>query len=100
MQKRTKITLASAIVAALATSALVAAVAFAAPDPVTASGTPANIEVTIPDTDNVEFQSESEADDATEVEVPEKSEKAGEAETDLIDHQFEGEETGNNGEGV
>ena len=97
MQKRTKITLASAIVAALAMSAVIAGAAFAA-TPTTTSAKPAAVSVAA-DTDNVDLQSGSQANDATEIAGVE-SEKDGPAETDGIDHQFEGQETGNNGDGV
>jgi hypothetical protein len=76
MQKRTMITLGSAIAGALLTSALVAGVAFATA-PATAPEKSAAVSVAAPE-----------------------SEKAGPAETDGIDHQFEGQETGNNGDGV
>lgn len=108
MQKRTKITMASALVVALASSALVASVAFAAA-PATTTPKPAAMSAAV-DKDNVDFQSESQADDATEVQTPEggasaevagvESEKRGVVETDGIDHQFDGQETGNNGDGV
>ncbi|MHB1341028.1 MAG: hypothetical protein ACYCX5_04620 [Coriobacteriia bacterium] len=115
MEKGKKVVLGTAIAAALATSALVAGMAFAAPGigrtPATSPAATPNKAATVAapaetadvnavDGDNV--QDENGADDATEAKSTEaKGEKeSASAETDGVDHQFEGEEVGNNGDGV
>ena len=102
MKTRTKVTLASGIAGALLAGLLVAGAAFAAPKPVAAPVAPEAVSTTVPDTDSV--QSGSQADDPTEAKGA-KSESAGESksagtETDGVDHQFEGQETGENGVGT
>jgi hypothetical protein len=73
MDKRKKVTLISAMAAALATSALVATAALATP-----------------------AQTPAPADKASAV----ASQPAEAAETDGVNHEFDGEEVGNNGDGV
>lgn len=88
MQTGRKIVLGSAIAAALATSAIVAGVAFAAPSTTTGSSTT-----------TVGVSKSAEAVDAVEANGAETTEVKG-AETHGINHQFSGEEVGNNGDGV
>lgn len=105
MEARKKLVLGTTAVAALATSALVAGLAFATPGnsgvtSVSPSAVQAKVgetaePVEAKDVDNV--QDENGADDATEAKG---AEEAASAETDGIDHQFEGEEIGDNGNGV
>ncbi|MDP2181702.1 MAG: hypothetical protein Q8K99_03940 [Actinomycetota bacterium] len=116
MEKRNKIALVSAISAALATSALVAGLAFATPN---SSSTPsvapaaessAVVEAPEAEADGVDHQFDGEeagnngdgvpdANEAAEAEGAEESESA-ETETDGVDHEFDGEEIGDNGNGV
>ncbi len=92
MEKRTKRTLASAIGAALATSAVVAGLAVATP-----AATPAPKGG---DTDNIQYESQGQADDATEVNEPKgenEGKKGKEADTDDIQYESGGQESGENG---
>jgi len=113
METNKKLVLGSSLAAALATSALVAGLAFAAPGNVTSPVQPAAVKVaqsavasptesnaTANDGDNI--QNENGADDATEAkgEKSKGEKEASSAEADGIDHQFNGEEVGNNGNGV
>ncbi len=109
MDKRNKVVLGSAVAAALATSALVAGMAFAAPKVATAPvKAPAaqSQQVEAPeaaatgaDTDNVQSGDQNGADDATEPKGVEEA-KGAANERDGVNHEFNGEEVGNNGNGI
>lgn len=100
-----KVVFGSAVAAGLLTSALIAGFAFATPSvnataqPKAAAATEAAEanESSAVDTDNVqeEVQDANDADDATEA-----AEAKGSAETDGINHEFDGEEIGDNGNGI